>query len=31
MEFLSGEPLDKRLYLDARLAPIETARLVVQV
>jgi eukaryotic-like serine/threonine-protein kinase len=31
MEFLSGEPLDKRLDRVARLTPIETARLVVQV
>jgi serine/threonine protein kinase len=31
MEFLSGEPLDKRLDRVTRLTPIETARMVVQV
>ncbi len=31
MEFLSGEPLDKRLDRVNRLTPIETARMIVQI
>ena len=31
MEFLSGEPLDKRLDRVSRLTPLETARMIVQI
>jgi serine/threonine-protein kinase len=31
MQYLSGEPLDKRLEREGRLSPVDTARIIVQV